>query len=465
MKRLALFSAQDKPFFALTGSIALQNLILLAVSLCDNIMLGRFSETAMSGTALAIQVQFLLQQTVLGIGTGAAVIGAQYWGKAKAQADVRSINAIPKVFAFAFWLALAVSAIFTVAGFFFPHQTLGLLSDDTAVIEQGAAYMRTLAPFYPVLAMIQVGIALFRCVESTQIGVWLSLMALLFDTVLNYFFIFGKLGLPRMGAQGAALATGISYCAELALLAFYLRRGDKKLRTRIGSCFRPDARYRAVYLKTALPPVFSAFQWGLAMNVQTAIIARTGTAAIAANSIAITIFQVFSCFCYAAATAANVTVGKTIGQNDLGKVKTLTARLQIYFVLFGLLTGGLLFAARTPLLSFYKISPAAEALAASFVLVLCVTVVGTAYQMASLAGIVCGGGDTGFVFRNDMIWQWLIVIPLSAASAFLWHFPPVITFLFLKSDQILKCAVAAVKVNRFNWIRNLSAEQSTNRSA
>lgn len=70
-----------KTFFALALSLALQNLLIYSVNLMDTIMLGRYSQDAMSGVSLCNQVQFMLQMLVVGAGEGAVVLGAQYWGK------------------------------------------------------------------------------------------------------------------------------------------------------------------------------------------------------------------------------------------------------------------------------------------------------------------------------------------------------------------------------------------------
>ena len=101
-------------------------------------------------------------------------------------------------------------------------------------------------------------------------------------------------------------------------------------------------------------------------------------------------------------------------------------------------------------------TPESRSLALAFIAVLSVTVVGTSYQMAVLTGIVRGGGDTRFVLFNDLIFMWGVVLPSSALAAFVFHLPPLMVFICLKSDQILKCAVAAVKVNRGGWIRQLT---------
>ena len=52
--------------------------------------------------------------------------------------------------------------------------------------------------------------------------------------------------------------------------------------------------------------------------------------------------------------------------------------------------------------------------------------------------------------------MWCFVLPVSIVSAFVLKLPSTVTFACLKSDQILKCAVAVVKVNRYRWIRVLT---------
>ena len=60
-----------KLFFTLTFTIALRNVIVFTVNLADNIMLGSYSESAMSGVALVNQIQFFLQLLVTGAAEGA----------------------------------------------------------------------------------------------------------------------------------------------------------------------------------------------------------------------------------------------------------------------------------------------------------------------------------------------------------------------------------------------------------
>lgn len=72
--------------------LVLQNVVTLSVNLADNIMLGAFSETALSGVTTVNQVQFVFQQLLMALGDGLVIFGSQYWGKKETE-PVRKIGA------------------------------------------------------------------------------------------------------------------------------------------------------------------------------------------------------------------------------------------------------------------------------------------------------------------------------------------------------------------------------------
>ena len=134
----------------------------------------------------------------------------------------------------------------------------------------------------------------------------------------------------------------------------------------------------------------------------------------------------------------------------------LLSTVQLIFLMNGLLTGGAIFLLKDPIIAFYKVTDEASALARSFLIVLSITAVGSAYQAPCLTGIVRGGGNTHFVFYNDLVFQWGMVITLSLLAEYVWRLPAVWVFFFLKSDQLVKCIVAVFEVNSYRWIRNLT---------
>ena len=74
------------------------------------------------------------------------------------------------------------------------------------------------------------------------------------------------------------------------------------------------------------------------------------------------------------------------------------------------------------------------------------------------AGVIRGGGDTGFILKLDMISILGVVLPLGALAAFVWRWSPVAVTFILNSDQIFKCVPAFIRVNGYGWVRRLTRE-------
>lgn len=438
-----------KTFFSLAGIVALQNLIVFSVNLADSIMLGTYSETAMSGVSLANQIQFLLQCIVNGFANGLIVIASQYWGK-------KDIAPIKKVFSASFITVTLTSLVMGAIVFVAPRGVLGILSNETQIVDAAVGYIKIMSLTYVIFAISNILTALMRSVESVKIGFVTSVLALVTNIGLNYLLIFGKCGFPEMGAIGAAYATFAARVVELIAVVIYVFFIDKKLKTRLADLLSCGKIYFGDFIKTGLPLVGSGSSWGIAMAVQTAIIGRLGAAAIGANAIATPIFQVVSVLYTSTSSASSVLIGKTVGENDIPRVKRYSGKLQLMFLIIGAVSGGALLLLKNSILGFYDITDETRSLAASFILILSVTIIGSSYEAPCLCGIVSGGGDTKFVLFNDLIFMWGLVLPLSVLSAFVFKWSVPVTFFILKSDQLAKCAVAVVKVNRYKWIRTLT---------
>ena len=108
--------------------LVLQNVVTLSVNLADNIMLGAFSETALSGVTTVNQVQFVFQQLLMALGDGLVIFGSQYWGK-KHTEPVRNITAR------AMRTGINIALILFFLASFFPRQLLGLYTTDQTIID------------------------------------------------------------------------------------------------------------------------------------------------------------------------------------------------------------------------------------------------------------------------------------------------------------------------------------------
>lgn len=438
-----------RQFFPLLTAIALQQLLALTVNLVDNFMLGAYSETAMSGAALVNQIQFMLQQLISGIAVGVSVLGAQYWGK-------QEIDPIRRIIAIGLKFGVAAGILFCALTALFPHQILGLFTSDTAVISAGADYLHLMCWTYVIYAFSAVLMYSLRSVQTAFIGTIMSGCTIFINMILNYIFIYGNFGAPKLGVRGAAVATLTSRTVELITVLVYILFIDKKLHMKPRHLLSFDTSYLRDYIHVALPSMITGSMWGVAQAAQTAILGHISAEAIAANSIASVIFEVFTSFGFSCANAASVIIGKAVGNNQTHLIRLYSKTLQIIFLCMGIATGVLLFLCKGFIVGLYAVTPETHDLTISFLNVLSVTLIFSCYEYPVEGGIIAGGGDTKYAAIVDNCFMWLYVIPFSCLSAFLFHWPPAVTFFCLKSDQIIKCVPNFIRCNRYKWIRNLT---------
>ena len=453
-KFLGLFTRDPRfyrTFFPLLLTIALQQLAAFAVNLVDNVMLGRYTELALSGATLVNQLQFTLQQVASGIGAGIVVLASQYWGQQK-------IGAIRKIISLGMKFGLAVGIVFFAAAQIAPVGLLSLFTNDQAVIAEGVRYLQVICWTYIVFSVSNSLMYSLQSVETALIGTVMSLSTICINACLNYCFIYGNLGAPELGVVGAAVATLVSRIVELVIILVYVLCMDKKLKMRLGELIRLDLTYLKDYVKVATPVVLSGLLWGIAQAAQTAVLGHISATAIAANSIASVVFQIFAVVGMACASVASVVIGKTIGEGRLDMVRSYSKTLQIIFLLNGLVWGGLIFLCKDAIVGFYSVSAETKNMAIQFLTVLSVTTVGSCYEYPVEGGIIAGGGNTKYAAWVDNLFMWLFTIPSAFLSAFVFHWPPLVTFCFLKADQLLKCIPNGITCNRYRWAQVLTRD-------
>ena len=451
-KMLGLFTKNKsfyKSFFSLLVLIALQLLAALTVNLVDNIMLGTYSELALSGATLVNQLQFILQMIASGTGLGIVVLASQYWGQQRT-------DPIKKIFSIGLKCGFLIGLVFTVATALFPEQILGIFTNDATVVAEGVKYLRIMCFTYVIFAVSNSLMHAMQSVETAGIGTIMSVSTICINLCLNYIFIFGHLGAPRLGIVGAAIATLISRSVELIIILVYILVIDKKLRTKLGELLQFDATYLRDYLQVALPVAITGALWGVGQAAQTVILGHIDATAIAANSIASVVSQIFCVVGFACSNVASVTTGKTIGRGDLHLIRSQTKTMQGIFLTIGILTGLLLFVLKDAVLNVYSVSDETRQLASQFLLILSISVVGSCYEYPVQSGIIAGGGTTKYPALVDNLFIWLFTLPSAFLSAFVFHFPPVVTFCFLKADQLLKCIPNGINCNRYRWVKVLT---------
>lgn len=440
-----------KTFFSMWAILVLQNVITLSVNLADNIMLGGYSEAALAGVAAVNQVQFVYQMLLVAIGEAAVIMGTQYFGKGQT-APIRRLV----VLAMHFGVILAV--ILFVLATVIPRPLLLIFTTDETIIAQGMEYMRIIRFTYIFFAVTQILVASLRITGMVQISLYLSIAALFINCFFNYGLIYGRFGMPSLGAAGAAIATLISRVAEMLILFGFIAAKERKLNLRPVEFFAFSGDMVGDYIKVMLPMMAVNSLWGLNSAAQNAILGHMTARAIAANSVASTLFLVVKSAAQGASSTATFFIGQAIGAGDEKLLKWYVRKMQLLFLGIAAASGLVLFLIRVPILSFYNLEPETRAMANTFLLILSVVTVGMGYQMPVNVGIIRGGGGIRFSTIMDLISIWGIVIPLSAVLAFVVHASPTAVVWALNSDQLFKAVPGFLMVNYGHWAKKLTKD-------
>lgn len=449
---------RDKNFykllFSLTLPVAAQNLITFAVSLADSLMLGKVSETALSGANLANQLFFILMIVTFGITSASTVFAAQYWGKG----DVDSMKRIMTIM---LRITVVLSSFAGVLAVCLPETVMTWYSNDPAVIEAGASYLRIIGWAYPLYAVTNAMIGVLRSAHIVKISLVVYLSSLFVNVSLNWVFIFGNLGAPAMGVAGAALATAVARCVEFSILLIYLIFFEKTVRYRFTDLFRPSGSYLLPFLKIGAPVILNETVWSVGTSVLSMIIGHISTDFVSANSIANIIWQCCWVVVSGMGNATAVVIGNAVG---IGEKKELIQRkansVLLVAGLIGLLSSGILLLIRGPVINFYEVSDATKALAYDLVVSYAIVLVLQSLAVQFVVGIFRGGGDTKFAMLTDVLFLWIFAIPFGAYVGLVLKASPPFVYLALRSDEVIKVVIGFFRLKSGKWIRDITVKSS-----
>lgn len=447
---------RERAFYRTIFTIALpsafQGLISLLVVLVDNMMVASLGDTALASVAQSNGVTAFFTATITGLVGGSSVLISQYWGK-KDMAPIR------RVFAIVTWICLGVAALFVALISLFPSGVLGLLVRDETIIHTALPYFTLVCWSYIPYAISAALVGMLRGVEIVRVTLYTTVLSLLANISLNYIFIFGKLGLEPMGIRGAALATVIARVLEMLLVWLYTFRVQKAFVLKPKDLLRGDATLMKDYARYGLPVAVVDAQWALVGVFKAAIIGRLGEQMIAANNIAESLMQLGMIFTSSLAGGACIVIGKTVGAGDYQRTREYSKTIQLMFLMIGVVMAAVVFLVRVPFANLYGVSGATKLLAAQMLSLGAITLIGTTYHASCFVGINRGAGDSRFVMIVDMICGWLVVLPISYLSAFVWKLPLPWMFLMLRVDQLFKWIIAFFRLRGDKWIKNVTRDE------
>ncbi|MCF2667586.1 MULTISPECIES: MATE family efflux transporter [Lachnospiraceae] len=438
--------------FALVVPMALQNLINVGVTAIDVVMLGKVGETALSGSSLAGQIQFIMMLLFFGITSGATVLTAQYWGKK----DTRTIE---KILGMGLSVSLVVAAVFTIAALLIPETLMRIYSSDVEVITEGARYLRIVGLSYLCIAVTQVYLNIMRSIERVLIATFVYFMSLVVNVVVNALLIFGLCGFPKLGIVGAAIGTLCARITETVIVLVYARTRNRDVRIRLYDMFHIDRVLLRDYMVYAMPVVLNELMWGLGSSANTAVIGHMGSAAVAANSVAQVARQLATVVVFGISNATAIYLGKTIGERQILHARAYAKRFVGLSLLLGTIGGGIILLAAPVAGANLELTEQAKQYMNFMFFVMSYFTIAQSVNTTMVVGVFRSGGDTRFGLIMDVSTMWGCSILIGAVAAFVLHASVQVVYVILMSDELIKIPICVYRYRTYKWLNNVTREK------
>ena len=447
-------SEKDRAFyqriFALVTPIVIQNMLSAAVGSSDVVMLNYVSQSAISAVSLATNYTMILFMVLGGLGTGATMLCAQYFGKGEYE-PIRVVQGM------AMRVSLVVSALFALAAFFVPEAMMTVFSKDAELIRLGAVYLRYMGVTYLCWGVLDIYLSVLRSVGQVRISMILNVMTFILNILLNAVFIFGLFGAPRMGVAGVALATMLSRIIEL-IGCFVVSARQKEIKLNLLYMLRKNRLLMQDFVRLSLPAMGNDVIWGLAFSMYSVIMGHLGSDVVAANSLVSVVRSFGTTFAFGIASGGTILLGNIIGSNQLEEAKECASKLMRLTVLAGALGGVFVLLVSPFVLKFASLSETAHGYLKIMLLINSYYIMGAAVNTMLIAGVFRAGGDSRFGFICDTIDMWGYAVPLGFIAAFVLKLPVMVVYFLLCTDEFVKWPWVIGHYKSMKWLRNITRD-------
>ncbi|MCB1699354.1 MAG: MATE family efflux transporter [Pseudomonadales bacterium] len=393
-----------RALLTLASPMVIAQLAQIGTGVVDTIMAGHYSSGDLAAIAIGYNIWLPIYLFFIGVMLGATYIIAQHFGAGRT-AKIR--DSLPQ----SLWLALGLGLLGGPLCYF-AGPLLELLDLDPVTQAKSLAYLRAVAFGLPAAAVFEA----LRC-HNQGIGVMrpfaiASVLGFVANIPLNYALMYGRWGMPELGAAGCGWATTGSMCLSAAALALLMKRAPQ-LQPWLPrmQLVRPRLDVIGEIVRLGLPLGCTLFVEVAFFSVIALCIATLGDIAVAAHQIAFNMWDVVYMPLISFGSALAVRVGHAIGAGDRAALRLSIACGTSMTVMVGLLGMTLLLSSPAGLVSLYTNDPDIAVLAISLVRLAALFI---AIDSAQVAASYClrAFRDTRFAFFALCLAYWLITLPL-----------------------------------------------------
>lgn len=444
------FSKFLKMVFAIAVPVALQNLLTTTGSMVDTIMIGQIGETSVGAVGLCAQFSSLMFSCYWGIVGGGVLFFSQYWGS-------KDHDGLNRSYGMMLTTLLAIASVFAVAAIFFPRQVMSIYTDKTVIQDIGVKYLRIVGFAYPMQVYSVAASTLLRSTEEVKIPLISSIASVCTNMFLNWVFIFGNLGAPKLGVEGAAIATVCAALVNVVINLVLARLKNYPFLFCVSRHFKWVKGSVGLFYKKCFPIICNELAMGISTLIINMILGRQVEEAIAALAVFRTFEGLVIAFFGGFSSAAAVLVGKRVGAGEHDEAFWIANRcVYLCASIIAIVVIGI-FAFHTPLLHLMGLSGGSFEYATQMLLVYCVIAV---LRMSNwISNDTCrASGDAITGTCMEIAFMYVVNIPIVLCASMLWNWPFLFIFIATYIDEPIRFVLMQFHMHSGGFIRPVTDE-------
>jgi putative MATE family efflux protein len=289
-----------------------------------------------------------------------------------------------------------------------------------------------------------------------------GIAAVLTNTILNYILIFGKCGMPRLGVDGAAIATVVSRFVECACIMVWTHRqgGRPELVRGIYRDLRvPGSLVKKILIKGS-PLMINEFLWSVGMAMLTQCYSTYGLAVVAGLNISSTISNVCNVIWLAMGNALSIIVGQLLGAGKMEEARDTDRKLIFFSVSSCLVIGCILLMLAPVFPRIYNTAEEVRSLAQRFIVIgACIMPIQAFLHAAYFT--LRSGGKTVITFFFDSGFVWVCSLPVAWLLSHYSSLNILQTYVLCQMLDLIKCVIGYVLVKKGVWIHRIVEDEGS----
>ncbi|PKM51843.1 MAG: MATE family efflux transporter [Firmicutes bacterium HGW-Firmicutes-7] len=444
-----------KILFSIAIPIAVQSFITSLLNLIDVFMISSLDTASIGGVSIANKIFFLLNLFLFGTNSGAAILASQYFGK-------KDFQSIRKVLGISLILGVGGSLIVSLGAIFIPEVIITYFApNEPAMISEGGKYLRIIGFSYIFTSITFSYSFLLRSTHNAKLPMVITVGAIIINTFFNWVLIFGKLGAPALGVEGAAIATVVARTFECLILVYFVYKFRLALAGKLSEIFKFTRAFFKHYIGAVGFVILNEVVWSLGVTGYSFVYGRMGEVVTASMAITQPIEQLSFVAFFGLCNACGVMLGNLLGANEKEKAIQYAKKFLFLVTAISVILSVVILLSSSFIANLFNVDPVVKKNVVNCLIVFSLYIPFKVLNMLIIVGVLRSGGDTFASLMIDLFGVWGIGIPMAIFGGLYLKLDIQFVYAMILIEEVVKLILCLFRYHSKKWVKNIVVNSPT----